>query len=117
MGVFRLVRQLIHWGPIVALTIILFISGTAVHCMMMYWPLYTDGGIIHFLVFLMWIFLILYNYFLAAFKGPGFVPYEWKPVRNYLFYPDSKISQIQFNLVLASTNGCVEWMNLNLCSA
>lgn len=79
MGVFRLFRQLLHWGPIVALTIIFFISAATVNCLMMYWPLYTEGGTINFLVFLMWNFLTLYNYFLAAFKGPGFVPFNWKP--------------------------------------
>ena len=37
----------------------------------------------HFLVFLLWNFLTLYNYFLSAFKGPGFVPLEWRPVSIY----------------------------------
>lgn len=82
MGVFRLFRQLLHWGPLVALSIIFFISATTTNCLMMYWPLYTDRGTINFLVFLMWNFLTLYNYFLAAFKGPGFVPFNWKPVSS-----------------------------------
>lgn len=80
MGVFRIVKQLFHWGPIVALSIIGFISATTVHCVLMYWPLYTDGGIINFLVFMSWNILTLFNYFQAVIKGPGFVPFNWRPV-------------------------------------
>lgn len=45
----------------------------------MYWPLDTPGGLQNFCIFLMWNFLTLYNYFQAAFKGPGFVPPQWRP--------------------------------------
>lgn len=80
MGILSFLRQLIHWGPIIALSIIFFISFATMKCLFMYWPLYADGGLINFGIFLMWNFLTLYNYFLAAYKGPGFVPYNWSPV-------------------------------------
>ena len=80
MAVWGKIRQLIHYGPILALSIIFFISYATIKCNLMYWPLDYPGGLKHFCVFLLWNFLTLYNYFQAAFKGPGFVPYEWKPV-------------------------------------
>ena len=80
MTVWGKIRQLIHYGPIIALSIIFFISYATIKCDMMYWPLDTPGGLKNFCVFLVWNFLTLYNYFLAAFKGPGFVPLGWKPV-------------------------------------
>lgn len=85
MDVWRILkklRQLIHWGPIIALSIILFISLSTIKCMMMYWPLHAEGGIINFAIYMVWNFLTLYHYFLAVFKGPGFVPSNWKPVSN-----------------------------------
>lgn len=80
MGFLRILRQLFHWGPIIALSIIFSISSATVHCNLMYWPVYADGGVINLVVFLTWNMLTLYNYFSAVAKGPGYVPYGWKPV-------------------------------------
>ena len=54
-------------------------------CIFMYWPLDYPGGMQNFLLYLLWNFLTLYNYFLSAFKGPGFVPFEWRPVSIYMY--------------------------------
>ncbi|XP_052759806.1 palmitoyltransferase ZDHHC6-like [Mya arenaria] len=75
-------RQLFHWGPIVALSIIFFISYATIQCNLMYWPLHAHGGLINMAVFLTWNVLTLYNYFLAAYKGPGFAPLNWRPKKK-----------------------------------
>lgn len=72
-------RQLLHWGPIIALSVIFMISFTGMRCLLMWWPLHTPGGVIHLCIYCMWMFLVLYNYLLSAFKGPGFVPKGWRP--------------------------------------
>jgi len=79
-----LLRQLFHWGPIIALFIIFFISFATIQCDLMYWPLDSEGGLVNMGIFLMWNVLTLYNYFLAASKGPGFVPLYWKPVSVFI---------------------------------
>lgn len=76
--------QLFHWGPIIALSVILTISFTGLRCVLIWWPPVTTGGIIHIVIYCNWIFLVLYNYLLSAFKGPGFVPKGWKPVSGNL---------------------------------
>nr|XP_006825384.1 PREDICTED: palmitoyltransferase ZDHHC6-like isoform X3 [Saccoglossus kowalevskii] len=75
------IKQLIHWGPLLALFIILFVTSMAVVCTLVWWPPAMDDicSIIHLGTIFMWIFLILYNFFQAAFLGPGFVPLKWKP--------------------------------------
>lgn len=72
-------RQLFHWGPILALSVIFIITVVGFKCSLMWWPVYTKGSWIHLTIYFTWLFLILYNYFLAAFKGPGFVPLGWEP--------------------------------------
>lgn len=72
--------QLLHWGPIIALSVIFLISAASVRNTLMWWPIFTLGGVIHLMIFLLWNVLTLYNYLLAAFKGPGFVPLGWEPV-------------------------------------
>lgn len=73
-------RQVLHWGPLLALSVILTISVVSVKCMVMWWPPFeSTGGLVHMLTFLSWVFLTLYNYFLAMMRGPGFVPLGWKP--------------------------------------
>lgn len=72
--------QLFHWGPILALSVIFIITVVGFKCSLMWWPVYTKGSWINLTIYFTWLFLILYNYFLAAFKGPGFVPLGWEPV-------------------------------------
>lgn len=74
-------KQFIHWGPILALTVIFTISWVTIRCHIMWWPPYLSlGGFCNIMVFLLWVTLTLYNYFAACVKGPGVVPLSWKPV-------------------------------------
>lgn len=71
--------RLLHWGPIVALSIVSSISAFTILCHVEWWPLQTKGAFVDMFVFLLWNFLTLFNFFRAAFKGPGLVPYGWTP--------------------------------------
>ncbi|KAL3875783.1 hypothetical protein ACJMK2_033700 [Sinanodonta woodiana] len=79
MAVLKKIKQLIHWGPIIALSIIFFVANMAIKCDFRWWPISESGGFLNLVIFVSWVVLTLYNYFLAAFKGPGFVPLGWKP--------------------------------------
>ena len=79
--------RLLHWGPLLAFTIIGVISTFTTMCHLQWWPVNTVGGAIDLIVFLSWNVLTLYNLMTAAFTGPGHVPYGWKPVS-----PDYKIA-------------------------
>ncbi|KAK7501478.1 hypothetical protein BaRGS_00007282 [Batillaria attramentaria] len=86
-------RQVFHWGPFLALAVIFTISTVAIKCDLMWWPPFrTVGGAVNLIIFLTWVLLTLYNYFMAMFKGPGFVPLGWKPknpeAMRYLQYCD-----------------------------
>uniref|UniRef100_A0A0B7A3E4 Palmitoyltransferase n=1 Tax=Arion vulgaris TaxID=1028688 RepID=A0A0B7A3E4_9EUPU len=73
-------KQFVHWGPIVALAVIFTIAWVTLRCHLMWWPPYLSlGAFINITVFLLWVTLTLYNYFAACIKGPGFVPFSWKP--------------------------------------
>lgn len=48
---------------------------------MEWWPLHTMGAFANMTVFLTWNGLTLFNFFRAAFRGPGLVPEGWTPVR------------------------------------
>uniref|UniRef100_A0A8C2HU92 Palmitoyltransferase n=1 Tax=Cyprinus carpio TaxID=7962 RepID=A0A8C2HU92_CYPCA len=77
------VKRLFHWGPIIALTVISVCSSMAIlDSILWYWPLDTTGGSINFIMLINWTVLILYNYFNAMFVGPGYIPLEWKPVKE-----------------------------------
>lgn len=81
----REVRRLCHWGPIIALSVIIICSIMAVlDSILWYWPLDTTGGSINFLMLINWTVLILYNYFNAMFVGPGYIPLGWRPVRVFV---------------------------------
>lgn len=84
--------QVFHWGPLVALSVIFTISAVAMKCNAMWWPPFNStGGFIHLIIFLTWVTLTLYNYFMAMFKGPGFVPHGWKPVSVFVQAPITKL--------------------------
>lgn len=81
----REVRRLCHWGPIIALSVIIICSIMAVlDSILWYWPLDTTGGSINFIMLINWTVLILYNYFNAMFVGPGYIPLGWRPVRVFV---------------------------------
>ena len=78
------IRRLLHWGPILALTVITVISLSSINCMLQWWPPATFGGIINFSIYMFWNVTTLYNFFHAAFVGPGHVPFGWKPVSFFI---------------------------------
>ncbi|XP_075467992.1 palmitoyltransferase ZDHHC6 isoform X1 [Ascaphus truei] len=79
----RELRRLCHWGPIIALGVIIICSIVAVlDSILWYWPLDTPGGSLNFLTLINWTVMILYNYFNAMFIGPGLVPVGWKPEKS-----------------------------------
>ena len=78
-----LLRQLCHWGPIVALTLISIVIVSANYCSLQLWAL---PAVVYFRLphyVLVWAesVWILYQYF-HAMRGPGFVPEGWRPVRG-----------------------------------
>lgn len=71
--------QLLHFGPLIAIFLISFITYCGYNCLIQWWPANTTYAKIHMMVYLTWPLLIFYNYFNAVFLGPGFVPKNWKP--------------------------------------
>ena len=55
-------RRLLHWGPLVAIAIILWISIFTVFCDLMYWPLDTKGGALNLGTFLTWVNVETYRF-------------------------------------------------------
>ncbi|OXB61999.1 hypothetical protein ASZ78_006706 [Callipepla squamata] len=82
-GSLRELRRLCHWGPLVALAVVIVCSATAIaDAVLWYWPLDTAGGSVNFIMLLNWTVMILYNYFNAMFVGPGYVPLGWTPEKS-----------------------------------
>lgn len=79
-GSFERWRRLLHWGPLIAIGLVFYITSFAIYCDLMYWPPTSSvGGCLNLITFLTWVFLILYHHYRASAIGPGFVPLGWKP--------------------------------------
>eukprot|EP00058_Branchiostoma_floridae_P001612 XP_002587100.1 hypothetical protein BRAFLDRAFT_102617 [Branchiostoma floridae] len=78
----RDLRRLCHWGPLVALFIIVYCYVMGVGCILIWWPPVTAAGVAHLIVYTAWELTILYNFFQAMLLGPGFVPLGWKPEKE-----------------------------------
>jgi len=75
-----LCSRLCHWGPLVALGIIKWVSLATVYSNTMYWPVSAGwGGIVNMLSFLFFSSLTTFHFFCAMCDGPGYLPLEWKP--------------------------------------
>ena len=74
-------RRLLNWGPLTTLFLIFYISGTAVYCHNVWWPLTTNDSRCHATAFLSSVALILLHYLRASFVGPGYLPLGWNPRR------------------------------------
>ena len=72
--------QLCHFGPIIAIFLISFITYAGFVCLIQWWPPVDLSGKINIIIYLTWPLIIFYNYFNAIFLGPGFVPLNWRPV-------------------------------------
>ncbi|XP_020612060.1 palmitoyltransferase ZDHHC6-like [Orbicella faveolata] len=68
-----------HWGPLVALSIIITLFLCGLYCTLLWFPPWTSiASVIHLAFFLTWMFLIM-NYFLKSiYLGPGHLPLGWR---------------------------------------
>lgn len=74
--------QIFHFGPLIAIFLISFITSLGFICLVQWWPADMNNdplSVLHMSLYLTWPIIIFYNYFNAVFLGPGFVPYQWKP--------------------------------------
>lgn len=71
--------RLLHWGPIVALTIIIVLYLFSLLTVFVWFPPDNAVGIFNLILLCVWLYLILKNFLKAAFLGPGHLPYQWKP--------------------------------------
>lgn len=53
-------RRLLHWGPLIAIAIILWISIFTVYCDLMYWPVSSPGGTANLALFVTWVSMGLF---------------------------------------------------------
>jgi len=72
--------RLLHWGPVLALSIIAIISWSSFMCLIEWWPVTSTAALLNLLLYILWNIFTLYNFFLAVIVGPGYVPLGWKPV-------------------------------------
>lgn len=72
--------RVIHWGPLIALSIINCVTFTTLF-LTSFWLSLTDGfiSLINYIFYYSFIGTTLYNFFSAIFIGPGFVSHNWKP--------------------------------------
>lgn len=72
--------RVFHWGPMVAIIIIKWVSLTTVYCNTMWWPpADTPGGLINMLLFLGFSCLTTFHFMCAMCDGPGYLPLGWTP--------------------------------------
>merc|ERR1712111_21611 len=75
-----LCSRLCHWGPLVALGIIKWVSLATVYSNTMYWPPMSGmGGIVNMISFLVFSSLTTFHFFCAMCDGPGYLPLQWTP--------------------------------------
>jgi len=72
--------RLLHWGPLIALSIISIISWSSFMCLFEWWPVTSVAAFLNLLLYIVWNITVFYNFFMAVFAGPGYVPFGWKPV-------------------------------------
>jgi len=72
--------RLLHWGPLIALSIICLISWSSFMCIVEWWPVTSIAALLNLLLYIIWNITVFYNFFMAIVAGPGYVPFGWKPV-------------------------------------
>lgn len=79
MGTMGLSR-ILHWGPMVAIGIIKWVSLTTVYCSTMWWPPADSlGGFLFLSGFLLFAGLTMFHFLSAMVDGPGYLPLGWSP--------------------------------------
>jgi len=72
--------RVLHWGPLVAIGIIKWVTLATLHCnTMLYPPGESLGGLLYTGVFVLFSSLTLYHLASALTRGPGFLPLGWQP--------------------------------------
>ncbi|XP_063704465.1 palmitoyltransferase ZDHHC6 [Culicoides brevitarsis] len=73
-------RRFLHFGPIIAISIIKSITFTTLYMNSMWWPPQQSlGGFINQTIFLMLSALTVFNFVMASLIGPGQLPLKWRP--------------------------------------
>jgi len=76
MGLWRV----LHWGPLVAIGIIKWVSLATVYCSTMWWPpAGSVGGLAFLSSFLFFAGMTMFHFLSAMVDGPGYLPLGWKP--------------------------------------
>lgn len=76
--------KICHWGPLIAISIIVTVSLSSTYSALQLWSL--PPSIVryfrrtHFFLMYAWLIPIFWSFF-KAMRGPGFVPLGWIPVR------------------------------------
>lgn len=81
--------SLLHWGPLVALSIIFILFLGSVYSSLIWWPPNNASGVSNIVLLIVFLSCIVYNFVKAAWVGPGYVPNEWKPAND----DDQKLMQ------------------------
>lgn len=92
--------RLLHWGPIVALTIIIVLYLFSLLTVFVWFPPDNAVGIFNLILLCVWLYLILKNFLKAAFLGPGHLPYQWKPVIVFIWLIDCFIYLFFYWLII-----------------
>jgi len=82
--------RICHWGPIVALGIIKWVSLSTVYSCTMWWPPFDFaggggggwGGLVNLMAFLTFSSLTTFHFFCAMCDGPGYLPKHWAPKKE-----------------------------------
>lgn len=73
-----------HWGPLMAMSIIKFITFTTIYVTGLWWPPNSSvlAGISH-VIYLCLVGLVLYHFLSSMYIGPGYVPLGWRPPQEW----------------------------------
>lgn len=75
--------RILHWGPLVAIGIIKWVSLTTVYCSSMWWPPADSiGGLAYLMAFLFFAGLTMFHFLSAMCDGPGYLPHGWNPAQG-----------------------------------
>ncbi|KHJ97529.1 DHHC zinc finger domain protein [Oesophagostomum dentatum] len=89
-------NRLLHWGPMIALSITFYIGCVSSYFAVMWWPLTTIGGYLHLILFFFWNYSTMVNLARASFIGAGHVPLGWTPDSEVPNEKDSFDSLLQW---------------------
>lgn len=77
--------SLLHWGPLTALSIITVLFIASVYASLVWWPPVNFTGVANIFLLVVFLLCIVFNFVKAAWLGPGYVPFQWKPVSEAVF--------------------------------